>query len=502
MRFGIDFGTTRTIAAVVDRGNYPVIGVADIHGDAHEYIPSVVALSGEQLVAGWDAVALGEDHPTLTRSFKRLLTVEEVAADTPVLLGEQSRPLAEVLAVFAGYVIDQIHEYQRGIGDDSPIEVVLGVPANAHSAQRLLTLEAFTRAGAEVVGLVNEPSAAAFEYTHRYSQTLNTRRNAIIVYDLGGGTFDASLVRIDDTEHEVVSSLGISRLGGDDFDEVLVDLALSAAGRGADVLGRRARQRLLDEARSAKENLVPQSRRIVLELGEQDVIVGVDDFYDSAMSLVERTLAAMQPLIGQDNENALKDSDIAGIYLVGGASGLPLVPRQLRERFGRRVHRSAFPAGSTAVGLAIAADPDSGYHLRDLLSRGIGVFRELDSGRKVSLETVIAPGAEPDEDGSITVTNHYRAAHNIGVFRFVEYTGQQEQHHGPGDLTLLAELVVPFAEELRGRADLSEIPVQRREDGPEVTETLTVDPDGITSIRIEVHGGKQGPLVVEGSARN
>lgn len=88
------------------------------------------------------------------------------------------------------------------------------------------------------------------------------------------------------------------------------------------------------------------------------------------------------------------------------------------------------------------------------------------------------------------------------MFRFVEYTGQQEQHHGPGDLTLLAELVVPFAEELRGRADLSEIPVQRREDGPEVTETLTVDPDGITSIRIEVHGGKQGPLVVEGSARN
>lgn len=506
MRFGIDFGTTRTAVAVVDRGNYPVLSVEDSFGDAHDYIPSVVALAGGELVAGWDVVARGGNNPALIRSFKRLLTHESVTARTPVRLGEQQRPLGEVLGAYAGHVMERIRQHQNQLGDHSPIEVMLGVPANSHSAQRLLTMDAFTRAGAHVLGLVNEPSAAAFEYTHRHPGTLNSRRSSVIVYDLGGGTFDATLVRIDGTEHEVVASLGIGRLGGDDFDAVLADLAVSASGRDDDAFGSRARQRLVDEARSAKENLVPQSRRLILELGEQDVVVPVPEFYEAVTPLVERTLSALRPLVGREDDeladNVLRDTDIAGVYLVGGASALPLVPRLLRERFGRRVHRSPYPGASTAVGLAIAADPDSGYHLHDRLARGIGVFREWDGGAAVSFDPLIAPETDAGADGRIEVTRRYRAAHNIGWFRFVEYAALEEgKNHGgehPGDLSLIAEIVVPFDPELAGVADLTEVPVRRRENGPEVTETVTVDEDGITAIRIEVE--RDGaPLVVESS---
>jgi len=477
MRFGIDFGTTRTVIAAVDRGNYPVVNVADTDGDPREYIPSVVALDGDRLVGGWEALAV--DNPTVTRSFKRLLTSPQVTAETPVAMGSEQRPLGDVLTTFADGVVKQLREH------DGDVEVVLGVPANARSAQRLLTLDAFRRAGADVLGMVNEPSAAAFEYTHRHARTLTARRSSVIVYDLGGGTFDVTLMRIDGPQHVVETSLGISRLGGDDFDAALADLALATAGRADDVFGRRARQKLLDEARTAKEQLKPQSRRIIMELGDDDVIVPVPEFYASVTGLVDQTLEAMAPLVGADE--TLTDTDIAGVYLVGGASALPLVPRMLRERFGRRVHRSPLPTASTAVGLAIAADPDSDYHLRDRLSRGIGVFRERDAGAAVSFDSLVGPEAQADNDATITVTRRYRAAHNVGWFRYVEYSALEADSAQPGDLTLLAEVVVPFDPALRSLTDaeLLATPVERQENGPEVIETVRIDPNGIASISIQ-----------------
>ena len=491
MRFGIDFGTTRTLIAAVDRGNYPVVGIDDIDGDQHEHAPTVVALDGDRLVCGWEAIKHAQGRPLLARSFKRLLSLPDANAQTPVAIGDTSRPLGEVLVAFARYVADCIRQSTiMADREREPIEAIIGVPANSHSTQRLLTLDAFQRAGITVLALVNEPSAAAFEYTHRHPRSLNSKRTSIVVYDLGGGTFDASLVRIDGTDHEVVQSLGVSRLGGDDFDEVLADLALAAAGREGDVFGDRARGRLLDEARTAKERLAPQSRRMVLELGDDDVVVPVDEFYSATTPLVAQSIEAMRPLIGETEAGTLSQTDIAGIYLVGGASGLPLVPRVLREEFGRRVHRSPYPAASTAIGLAIAADPSSGYRLQDRLSRGIGVFRERDSGNAVAFDALVSPAQPAGQDGTVTVTRRYRAAHNLGCFRFVEYSALDAAGDTVGDITLLAEILVPFDPELRDGRDLSRVAVRRQDAGPEVVETVHVDANGITSIEIEIpeHG--------------
>lgn len=170
---------------------------------------------------------------------------------------------------------------------------------------------------------------------------------------------------------------------------------------------------------------------------------------------------------------------------MGGASSLPLISRVLRERFGRRVHRAPFTAGATAVGLAIAADPDSGFHLRDKLSRGIGVFREFDGGRAVSFDPLITRETKPDADGRITVTRRYRAAHNVGWFRFVEYDSFNEEDGSPGDISLLGELKVPFDPSI---IDVDAVEITRF-DGPEIEETVMVNSDGIASIRIAVQGG-------------
>lgn len=478
MRFGIDVGTTRTIAAVVDRGNYPVVTVEDYLGDAQEYIPSVVALDGDRLVAGWEAMKLGPDDPSLVRSFKRIMSDQSVTAATPVLLGDVTRPLGEVLRAYADTVVTALRAFQSSIKDTTPIEVVLGIPANAHSAQRLLTLSAFSEAGVKVLGLINEPSAAAFEYTHRHAQTLNSRRSHILIYDLGGGTFDSSLIRVDGKDHKVIGSVGISHLGGDDFDELLAGCALNIAGRHDDAFGARAKKSLIDEARTAKEALVPQSRRLVVEVANKDVTVPVADFYDAATPLIQQSLDVMSPLIGADD---LSDSEVAGIYLVGGASALPLVPRMLRESFGRRVHRSPFPGGSTAVGLAIAADPTSGFHLQERIARGIGVFREFDSGHAVSFDPLITPDTA---DRDVVITRRYRAAHNVGWFRFVEYTSLNADG-SPGDISLISEVKVPFDPAI---TDVDSVEIKPFH-GPEVSETLTIDSDGIASVRIEVDGG-------------
>ena len=107
--------------------------------------------------------------------------------------------------------------------------------------------------------MVNEPSAAGFEYTHRHAGTLNSKRTAILVYDLGGGTFDASIVSATGTLHEVLGSRGLNLVGGDDFDVILANRLAAAAGTDSGLLGDAAWERLIEDARSAKEALSPSS---------------------------------------------------------------------------------------------------------------------------------------------------------------------------------------------------------------------------------------------------
>lgn len=484
MQLGVDFGTTRTIVSTVDRGNYPVVAFTNNDGDSVDHIPSVVAREGDGLVFGFDAHAAASRGARLVRSFKRVLASPGVTASTPVDVDGLQVGILDLLSGFLSSVRRSLRTASNVadlVGDVEPLETVVAVPAHAHSAQRFLTLEAFREAGFEVVAMLNEPSAAGFEFTHRQGRTVNSRRTRVLVYDMGGGTFDASLVRVDDRDHEVLGSLGLNRLGGDDFDLALAECALSRVGGvPLSVLEQDA---LLDECRDAKENLSPQSKRLALEVRGEPVVVPVTDFYGSVAPLVEQSLTTLAPLVGGLDAEGLEAAQVAGIYLVGGGSNLPLIPRALRDRFGRRVFRSPYPAASTAIGLAIAADPDAGYSLTDRLSRGFGVFRERDAGSVVSFDPILAADQRISASGRVEVTRRYRAAHNVGWFRFVEYTATDAGGQPTGELSPFGELIFPFDPALRDGRPLRDVPVVRREPGPMVEERYVIDPHGI----VEVH---------------
>src|SRR3954469_14099288 len=269
MRFGIDFGTTHTVVAMIDRGNYPVVSFE--HGDA---IPSLAAVDAEgelhfgHAAPGWTAL----------RSFKRLLN--EAHPDAEVRIGSASLPLADLLAGFLSHVRDEIvARSNAGLRKKDALEVAVSVPANASTAQRLMTMDAYRRAGFDVKAVLNEPSAAGFEYAHRFRETVTSKREYVLVYDLGGGTFDASLIHMEGRSNEVVTSSGISRLGGDDFDETIAGLISSQPT--AD---------LLEEVRAQKEALTPNTRKFAA--GE--AVLPVDQVYEACMPLVEQTLSSME----------------------------------------------------------------------------------------------------------------------------------------------------------------------------------------------------------------
>lgn len=484
MQLGVDFGTTRTIVAYVDRGNYPVVSFVDSAGDAHDHFPAVVALQDDRLRFGFAALAAADLGAPVLRSFKRALARPDVNADSLITVGGRPFPLMVILTGYLAALLESLRT-TSSINSDLPGSVapraVIAVPAHAHAAQRFLTLDAFRRAGFDVTGVINEPSAAGFEYTHRQARTLSSRRTRVVVFDLGGGTFDASLVTVDDRQHEVVDSLGLNDLGGDEFDTVLAERAAQAAGTSLEKLQPRDRADLTDQCREAKERLSPQSKRVAIEVQGTPVSVPVTDFYREATVLVERALEAMAPLVdGSDGHSDL--ADIAGIYLVGGSSGLPLVPRVLREKFGRRVHRSPYPTASTAIGLAIAADEASGFSLTDRLSRGFGVFREADGGQRVRFDPIF-DRTTPVSCNAV-VEREYQAAHNVGWFRFVEYSRIDDDAQPRGDLSAYADVVFPFAVELRESTDLRLVPVVRRESGPRIRERYSLDENGIVSVSI------------------
>jgi molecular chaperone DnaK (HSP70) len=461
MRFGIDFGTTHTVVALVDRGNYPIVSFE--HGD--EVIPSLIATRGEEMRFGQAAQAVAHDPEwKLLRSFKRLLNDAHPGAQ-----------VSDLLARFLAQVREQIaHHSNAGLRKHDSIEAAVSVPANASTAQRLITIDAYRRAGFDVKAVLNEPSAAGFEYAHRFRETVTSKREYVLVYDLGGGTFDASLIHMEGRSNEVITSSGVSRLGGDDFDEAIAAL-VAARGKTA------VTPHLLEEVRLQKEAISPNTRKFVVD----SVVLPIDEVYAACDDLVEQTLTAMEPAMRDPRRGGdpVPWSELAGIYVVGGASAFPPVYRRLRERFGaHRVRRSPHPFGSCAIGLAIDLDERAGYKLTERLSRHFGVFREAEAGERISFDVLVPK----DTELPAQVSRRYRAAHNVGHFRFVE-CGRIEHGRPEGNLAAWDEVLFPFDPSLRSRSDLQSVQVRRLpREGPEVEEIYRCAPDGTVEASLRV----------------
>ncbi len=489
MRLGIDFGTTHTVATLVDRGNYPVIGFE--WGDTFPSLLAVAEADGE-LRFGPDALAVA-DQPgwRLVRSFKRLLGA--AGPQSHLAVANRRIPLPEILAGHFARLREELCRRSTAAGDEGDeLVVALSVPASASSDQRFLTLAAAREAGFTVAALLNEPSAAGFEYAHRFRRTFTSRREHVLVYDLGGGTFDASLIHMAGLANEVVATAGETRLGGDDFDEAIAAHVSERAGAGAlDGLPLATRHALFDEVRRQKERLTPQSRRFTPDLtclGAADLAIAVEEVYAVCGGLVERSLDRVEEVLAAGTaRSGIGWEEVASIYVAGGASSFPPVLRRLRERYGeKRVRRSPHPHAATAIGLACFLDEESGVVLRDRLSRTFGVFREAAAGSEVAFDPIFSRDTLLPASGTppLEVVRRYHAAHNLGHFRFLE-CGRLREGVPDGAMTPWDEIRFPFDMALRERADLSAVPVVRFAGaGPWIEERYACTAEGTFSVTL------------------
>ena len=496
MKLGIDFGTTRTVVAAQERGNYPICSFS-WKGELKDYFPSLVALWQGRLYFGWDAAALIKNPDArLVRSIKRL--VGHMRAEDPVYFGSDfSIPMLELVSQFLTHVRRTIERYGNiHYRHPQSFEVMVATPANSNSNQRFMTLEAFRRAGFAVLGALNEPSAAAVEFLNHYLQDMGPKspKRYMIVYDLGGGTFDASVVRIAGRGHDVLAYEGIAKLGGDDFDDKILELVLEKAGIDREDISESDTVRLLEECRERKESVRVNTRKMVVDVGT--VLAGADpvvletaQIYDHCRPLIQKTLESVETLLSKleiDEGKNWTPRRLAAIYLVGGSVSFPPVARVLREIYTNKVRISPLPHASPAIGLAIALDKKARIRVRESVSRWFGIWRERDQDK------VFDPIIQKDEKvdsrtGRLVVIRDYRPRHNIGLLRFLECSELGKSGEPEGDITVWKDIHFPYDPELEDLADLSDTPIVSRTDlsNQQIRETYHYSVQGIVHVEIE-----------------
>lgn len=349
---GIDLGTTNSEAAVVDRGRVKVI-----EGGYGKILPSFVGVgAGGELLIGESARNQYSLHPERTvKSIKRLM-----GQDVTVNLAGQTYAPPEISAIILRR-LKQTAEICLGRAVD---KAVITVPAYFSDAQRQATRLAGEIAGLEVVRMINEPTAAALAYG-----ALHSEGKRMLVYDLGGGTFDVSVVRSENGVVEVLSSHGDNRLGGDDFDRMIADYLLDQLRQrypldvGADA---KAMARLVRAAEKAKLTLSDQPYVIVEEeylLSHDGMPVHLSaelsrpDYEAMIEDSINRTLEAVHIAL---RDAGMKVKDIDEILLVGGSTRTPCIRERLFELFGFQPHGEIDADLCVAMGAAIQASVTAG----------------------------------------------------------------------------------------------------------------------------------------------
>lgn len=480
------------VVAVADRGNYPLVNFEAPDGRVRDWFPSLLAVSREKRVYGWEALEQqGKPGWTIVRSLKRWLKNAGPCSEFEVA-GQRfnlSHVMTEMMAALRRELMEKS---TLGAGKYDRLQAMLGVPANANSNQRFLTQESIRSAGFEVLGLLNEPSAAAVEFAYRNSSDRKNRvKGGLLVYDLGGGTFDVSLVDLGEAEHSVIASDGIPDLGGDDFDEILALLVLAEAGKPEPKEGSLTAAEwylLFDECREKKEALNPNSRKITIDLERvrkewREISISVEAFYERCRPLVEASRRVAEGLLAGHPDHAIDT-----LYVTGGASELPPVARILRETFGRRVRRSAYMRSATAIGLAIRAEGHEDRPLRDQFTKNFGVWREADDGQNVIFDVIFPRGVKLPSRGEepLRIVRAYRPVHNIGHFRYLECAQLDANHQPHGEISNWDEIRVAFDPSLQDSADIADQPVRRYHPTQDawIEEEYTCDASGDVKVRI------------------
>ncbi len=496
MILGIDFGTTCTVAASLEDGNYPVCRF-NCNGKFKEYIPSLIAIKDGSIKFGWDAVSCeNEPNVYLMRSLKRM--VGHYPPDLDFELAPNAHiTILELTTLFLEHFKEMLKKHSSLIIDeDEAIEVMIATPANANTNQRYITMEAFKKAGFIVKGMLNEPTATAIEFSHRYLTKPGTQGSEkyVVVYDLGGGTFDASVIGLADNNCDVITHEGVSRLGGDDIDMVILDLVLQKLKKQRKELSQSDEVRLLEECRKKKEGIKGITRKLTIDVShvfdkEKKVLLNKKDIYGQCEPIVQQSLDTLNTAIKAFELISIDSGDkrnVEAIYLAGGAVAFPLVLGKLRDQFGKKVKASAYPKASTAIGLAISGDPARSGQLREAVTRNLGVWREY--GTDKIFDTIIEKSSRlKPQSGALQIKRIYNPIHNLGHLRFIECSSLGQSGEPSGDITDIKEIFFPYDPQLKDEEDLCHVPVTSRPDlaSQEVTETYSYDCRGIMTVEFE-----------------
>ena len=342
---GIDLGTTNSCVAVLEAGEAKVIP----NPEGNRTTPSIVCKKNGETIVGDAAKRQAETNPNTIRSIKRLMgTNEKVEME-----GKKYSP-EEISAM----ILSNLKETAEKYLGEKVTKAVITVPAYFNDAQRQATKNAGKIAGLEVERIINEPTAASLAYGFDKQDKMQT----ILVYDLGGGTFDVSVLELGDGVYEVKSTAGNNRLGGDDFDERIINYLVETFRKenGIDLsTDKMAMQRLKEAAEKAKKDLsgvtTTQISCPFITQGENgplhlDVTLTRAKFESLISDLVESTLKPVQDAL---KEAKLKKEDIDHVILVGGSTRIPMVQELVKKELGKEPNRSVNPDEVVAMGAAI-----------------------------------------------------------------------------------------------------------------------------------------------------
>ena len=355
---GIDLGTTNSCVAVMDGGDCKVI----TNPEGNRTTPSVVAYKNGERIVGDAAKRQVVTNKDTVSSIKRLMGTNEKVT----LEGKEYTP-QEISAM----VLQYLKSYAEGYLGETVTKAVITVPAYFNDAQRQATKDAGKIAGLEVERIINEPTAAALAY----GIDKTDKEQKVLVYDLGGGTFDVSILELADGTFEVLSTSGDTHLGGDDFDNVVVDWMVDSFKKenGIDLRSdKMAMQRLKEAAEKAKKDL---SGTVTTQISLPFISAGANGplhfeatltrakFDEMTKSLVERTIIPVR--------NALRDAgltknDIHQVLLVGGSTRIPAVQEAVKNELGKEPNKSVNPDEAVAMGAAIQGGVISG-DVKDVL---------------------------------------------------------------------------------------------------------------------------------------